>query len=249
MVATSPSGHGLVSESVRFPVSRRLSTLQMHRTRVRTRSTASFFCLYIHSADVLSPAQPCYLQHGRVFFSASVSYALFPRLTSPEVHPVPCLPILPGGYPTTAKAHAHPGQKERLISIRRFISSRLVFFRGMMSLPAFVVLFSFSFRVELPVQRIQRMMIGVENLSQRGMEGYLMKKVDGLLDPVILCPFVLIERGTYFDKTWKVVERPRRRARGWFISILVYLLPGIDRPTSLLFIHRRPLLFEQKRTH
>jgi hypothetical protein len=72
---------------------------------------------------MLSIARACRLQDGRVFYSASASCALFPRLTSPEVHPVPSAYLF---FPAvTAKAHARPGQKGRLISIRRFISSRL----------------------------------------------------------------------------------------------------------------------------
>jgi hypothetical protein len=64
-------------------------------------------------------------------------------------------------------------------------------------------------------------------------------------------PLCAFDRGKYFDKRWKVASNVRDIEQG-FISILVYLLPGMDGRTShrhLLFIHRRPLLFEQKRTH
>jgi hypothetical protein len=138
-------------------VSRRLSTLHMLRTRVRTKSHGPRRCSRVYSADVLSTAWACCLQHGRLFHSAIVMCALFPRPTWPEVR-----------------------RKGDSISIRRFISSRLLA-RDDVTCPCLLFFFLSPFEsgVGSKDQRIQRMMIGVENLSQRGMEGYLM---DGPMD-------------------------------------------------------------------
>lgn len=154
-------------------MSRRLSTLHMLRTRVRTKSHGPRRCSRVYSADMLSTARACCLQHGRLFHSAIVMCALFPRPTWPEVHPASLSFPDYGESPRASRA-------ERETASASGVSSRLVSLRGMMSLdhlPLFVVLFPFSFRVRGRVKGSKHPkddQIGVENLSQRGMEGYLM---------------------------------------------------------------------------